>query len=111
MVKYIPDRGDIVWLEFDPQAGNEIMKRRPAVVLSPKKYNSKTNLAIVMPITSQIKGYPFECVFKLKEIKGAILADQIRSLDWKARKAKLITKAPADILQEAVDKFDLLLHA
>jgi mRNA interferase MazF len=110
MVSYVPDRGDIVWLEFDPQAGNEIKKRRPAVVLSPKKYNSKTNLAIFMPITSQIKGYPFECTFELKEIKGAILSDQIRPLDWKARKAKLITKAPADALQEAVEKFSLLLY-
>lgn len=109
MVDYVPDRGDIVWLEFEPQTGKEIKKRRPAVVLSPKQYNCKTSLAVFMPITSQVKGYPFECMFELKEIKGAVLSDQIRSLDWKARKAKLITKVPAHTLQEAVAKFSLLL--
>ncbi len=99
-----------MWLEFDPQAGCEIQKRRPAVVISPKKYNSKTSLAVFMPVTSQVKGYPFECTFKLKEIQGAILSDQIRSLDWKARRAKLITKIPGDVLEEAVEKFSLLLR-
>lgn len=88
MVNYIPDRGDIVWLNFDPQKGSEIMKTRPALVISPRKYNIKSNFAIFMPITSKIKGYPFETLIELQGKKAAILCDQIRSLDWKVRNAK-----------------------
>ena len=90
MVDYIPNQGDIVWLDFEPQKGSEITKRRPALVISPKKYNIKTNLAIFMPITSKIKAYPFEILVQIKNQQSAILCDQIRSLDWKARNASRI---------------------
>ena len=109
MVKYTPNQGDIVWLEFDPQKGKEIQKRRPALTLSPLKYNSKTGLGLFMPITSQIKGYPFEVVLDEDVIKGAILCDQIRSLDWKARKAKFIHHLSPFILTDVVAKLKTVL--
>ena len=109
MVEYVPKRGDIVWLELDPQKGKEIQKRRPALVVSPQKYNQKTGLALFMPVTSQIKGYPFECLLECKEIKGAILCDQIRSLDWKARKASYVTNLTEEELAEIIEKFTVLL--
>ena len=106
---YIPDRGDIVWLEFDPQKGKEILKKRPALVISPKNYNQKVGLSICMPITSQIKGYPFEVILDMEEICGAILADQVKSLDWKARNAKFIVRCDDKLLSEATFKLKLLL--
>lgn len=109
MVKYIPTCGDIVWLEFDPQAGKEIQKTRPAVVISPYRYNDKTGLALFMPITSQIKGYPFEVIIKEKSINGAILCDQIRSLDWRVRKAKFIMHLPSEVMVNIKAKFMPLL--
>lgn len=109
MVVYIPKRGDIVWLEFDPQKGKEIQKTRPALVISPAQYNQKTGLALLMPITSQIKGYPFEVIISLPKISGAVLSDQVRSLDWKARKAKFIATLPQDILQDVLAKLQVLL--
>lgn len=109
MVKYIPDRGDVVWLEFDPQKGKEIQKTRPALTITPKSYNQKTSLALFMPITSKIKGYPFEVLIDLAEIQGAVLCDQIRSLDWKARKAKFIARLPNFTLEVAMAKFKVLL--
>lgn len=110
MVAYVPDKGDIVWLDFEPRAGSEITKTRPALVISPRKYNSKTNLAIMMPITSQKKGYPFEIDVVTEKVKGVILCDQIRSLDWKARNAKKITKAKEEVLTSALSKVKLLLE-
>jgi mRNA interferase MazF len=109
VVGYFPKRGDVVWLEFDPQKGREIQKTRPALVISPEQYNLKTGLALFMPITSQVKGYPFEVLINAGEINGAILCDQIRSLDWKARKAKKFAQAAEDILEEALAKFKVLL--
>jgi mRNA interferase MazF len=109
MVKYVPKRGDIIWLEFDPQKGKEIQKTRPALTISPYEYNLKTDLGLFMPITSKIKGYPFEIVIDEEEIQGAILCDQIRSLDWKARKAKFITHLHNLIFEEALAKFLVLL--
>lgn len=109
MVKYVPQRGDIVWLEFDPQKGKEIQKTRPALVVSPQSYNEKTGLALFMPITSQIKGYPFEVLIEMKEIRGALLCDQIRSLDWKARKAKFAGHLPLSVFEDALAKLKILL--
>jgi mRNA interferase MazF len=109
MVTYIPNRGDIVWLEFEPQQGKEIQKTRPALVISLKAYNQKTGLALFMPITSKIKGYPFEIVLTSLEISGAILCDQVRSLDWQARNARFITAISDLILRSAVEKLTLLL--
>lgn len=109
MVAYVPNRGDIVWLEFDPQNGRVFQKTRPAVVISPHRYNKKTHLGLFMPITSQIKGYPFEVVINEKEVSGAILCDQMRSLDWQAGKARFATQISSAILEEVLAKFKLLL--
>jgi len=94
---YAPERGDLIWLDFNPVRGHEQNGRRPALAVSPKKYNAKSGLALVCPITSQIKGYPFEVMFKAKAIQGAILADQIRSVAWKERRTEKI-----DMVSEAI---------
>jgi mRNA interferase MazF len=109
MVGYAPKEGDIIWLEFDPQKGKEIQKTRPALTISPHAYNLKTGLGLFMPITSQIKGYPFEVIINKDEIQGVILCDQIRSLDWKARKAKFAMSVSPSIMEEVVAKFSVLL--
>jgi mRNA interferase MazF len=101
MAKYTPERGDIVWLNFTPQSGHEQAGRRPAVVISPAAYNKKVGLALFCPITSQVKGYPFEVALpKNSKISGVILADQIKSLDWRAREVKFIAKLPGAIVEE-----------
>ena len=88
---YIPNRGDLVWLEFTPQTGSEQAGRRPALVISPKSYNGKVGLGLFCPITSRVKGYPFEVLLpEGSAVVGVVLADQLKSLDWRARKAKLI---------------------
>ena len=110
MVKYIPNQGDVVWLNFDPQKGKEIQKTRPALVISPKKYNVKTNLAIFMPITSHIKKYPFEVEINVNNMQGAILCDQVRSLDWKEREASFITTLTDEVLEQAISKLHLLIN-
>ena len=104
MSRYVPAVGDLVWLEFNPQAGHEQAGRRPAIVLSRKEYNGKTSLAVFCPITSKIKGYPFEVLVSGQKIKGAILADQVKSFDWKGRKAKFIERADSRIVDEVVGK-------
>ncbi len=109
-MRYAPDRGDAVWLDFDSQSGHEQRGRRPAVIISPRSYNEKVGLALVCPITSQIKGYPFEVVLpKGLKIKGAILSDQIKSLDWQARKAKLIVKLPPTVVSDVLLRVSKLL--
>jgi len=107
---YIPDQGDLIWLEFNPQAGHEQAGLRPALVVSPASYNGAVGLALICPITSKIKGYPFEVLLPKKhKINGAILTDQIKSLDWRARKAKFISKAPAEIVSEAIEKIHTII--
>ena len=102
---YVPDRGDIVWLEFNPQAGHEQAGRRPALVVSAKAYNGKVGLALCCPITSQVKGYPFEVILPRKlKVSGAVLSDQLKSLDWRVRKAKRLTKAPHEVVEEVTAK-------
>jgi mRNA interferase MazF len=108
-MSYIPDRGDIIWLEFDPQKGHEQKGRRPGIVLSKKEYNQKSNLAIICPVTSKIKDYPFEVRIN-SIIQGVILSDQIRSIDWKSRNAAFIEKIPEEILKEILENIDLLLN-
>ncbi len=109
--KYIPDRGDIVWLEFSPQTGTEQLGKRPAYVLSPKSYNKKVGLAIFCPVSSKIKGYPFEVTLSSKsKISGAILVDHVKSLDWRARKATFIQKTKKNIYDEVLGKLLTLLH-
>ncbi|HEV2125939.1 MAG TPA: endoribonuclease MazF, partial [Chloroflexota bacterium] len=93
---YVPERGDLVWLSFTPQAGHEQAGRRPALVISPAVYNGKVGLAIFCPITSQVKGYPFEVPLGGGSIGGVVLADQVKGLDWRARKAEFAERAPAE---------------
>ncbi|WP_032138928.1 type II toxin-antitoxin system PemK/MazF family toxin [Rickettsia tamurae] len=109
MVNYIPEKGDIVWLDFEPQKGKEIQKTRPAVVLSPYKYNLKSGLALFAPITSQIKNYPFEVIIDFQQIKGAVLCDQVRSMDFKVRKANKILTLNEILINEIIYKLKLLL--
>ena len=109
MVIYVPDRGDIVWLQFTPQTGQEQAGRRPALTLSPKSYNQKVGLAIFCPITNQVKGYPFEVKLTQNKTQGVILADQVKSLDWKNRDAEFIDKAPAVIVNEVLDLLKTLI--
>jgi len=105
-----PERGDIVWLDFSPQTGHEQPGRRPAVVLSPVRYNTKVGLAIVCPITSQAKGYPFEVPLPERtKIVGVILADQVRSIDWRARRAKRAGRLSADVVTRALGLVRTLL--
>jgi len=107
---YVPGRGDVVWITLTPQAGHEQAGRRPAVVLSPAAYNGKVGLAIMCPITNQIKGYPFEVLIPAGlAVSGAILADQVKSLDWKARRAELICTLPAATVAEVLQKPGTLL--
>jgi mRNA interferase MazF len=107
---YVPDRGDVIWISFDPQAGHEQAGRRPAVVISPAAYNHKVGLAILCPITNQIKGYPFEVVIPQGlKVTGAVLSDQVKNLDWKARKAELLCKLPESVVNEALKKLHTLL--
>ncbi|MDA2939102.1 endoribonuclease MazF [Acidobacteria bacterium AH-259-A15] len=102
---YIPERGDIVWLQFNPQAGHEQAGHRAALVISPRTYNRRVGLALFCPLTSQVKAYPFEVVVPpgLK-VEGAILSDQIKSLDWRVRKANRICTVPSDVLEETIAK-------
>ena len=107
---YVPDAGDLVWLTFDPQAGHEQGGRRPALILSPREYNAKARLALACPITSQKKGYPFEVAISAgKSITGVVLADNIKYLDWQARKATFESKAPAVVLAEVRERLRPLL--
>ena len=107
---FVPERGDAVWLTFDPQAGHEQSGRRPAIVLSPKQYNGPTGLAILCPVTSQVKGYPFEVLLPDGlPISGAVLADQVRSLDWKVRRATRICPLPPETIDEVLGKIETLL--
>jgi mRNA interferase MazF len=109
MVIFVPDRGDIVWLQFDPQAGYEQAGRRPALTISPKSYNQKTGLGIFCPITSHEKGYPFEVKIMISKIQGVILVDQIKSLDWKIRKAEFIQKVKPEVLADVLALLDTLI--
>jgi mRNA interferase MazF len=107
----VPERGDIVWLVFDPQAGHEQAGRRPAVVLSPALYNGRTSLALVCPITSRVKGYPFEVALPPGlPVSGVILADQVKNLDWQARQAAVVGRVPPETLRQVQQKLALLLQ-
>ena len=112
MVVYIPARGDVVWLSFNPQTGREQAGRRPALVLSPQSYNGKVGLIICCPITSRIKGYPFEVPFSSDEkVTGVFLADHVRSLDWRERRAEFITHLDDDYaFNEVLDRIEALLR-
>jgi mRNA interferase MazF len=107
---YVPKRGDVVWITLNPQAGHERAGRRPAVVLSPEAYNDKVGLAILCPITSQVKGYPFEVLIPDGlSVRGVILADQVKSLDWQARSAEWICTLPAATMNRVLQKLGTLI--
>jgi mRNA interferase MazF len=109
-MNYIPDSGDIVWLTFNPQAGHEQSGRRPALVVSPAAYNEKVGLALFCPVTNQIKGYPFEVLLPENfKVTGAILSDQVKSLDWKVRKAEFSDRISQSELEEVISKIKALL--
>jgi mRNA interferase MazF len=110
MAPYVPKRGDIIWLNFNPQAGHEQAGNRPAIVLTPEEYNRKTDLLIACPITSKTKGYPFEVRLVGKKINGAVLSDQVKNLDWKVGNAQLIEQAPAETIIEVQEKLTLLIQ-
>lgn len=109
-MKYIPERGDVVWLDFDPQTGHEQAGKRPALVISPFAYNKKVGLAIFCPITSQEKGFPFEVKLpKSIKAKGVVLADQIKNLDWQQRNAVFFCKTSEEVLEEVLEKVQTLI--
>ncbi len=101
MVKknYIPGRGDLIWVNFSPQKGHEQAGRRPALVLSPKKFNVATGLALCCPLTSQEKGRAFEVLVRTEKMRGSVLTDQARSFDWRARKVEFSGKAPEAVVK------------
>lgn len=108
---YVPDRGHIVWLQFNPQAGHEQAGHRPALVVSPAAYNGRTGLALCCPITSQVKGYPFEV--RLGDnpvVTGVVLADQVKNLDWRARGVRFATEADSSVVEEVAAKLAALLR-
>jgi mRNA interferase MazF len=106
-----PDRGDLVWLDFDPQAGREQAGRRPALVLSPRAYHQHTPYAVVCPITTRVKGYPFEVVLPAGlPIAGAVLADQVKSIDRHARRIEVVGRAPEELVRDVGEKVRALLN-
>ncbi len=108
--RYLPERGDAVWITLSPQEGHEQAGRRHAIVLSPEEYNGRVGLTLLCPVTTQIKGYPFEVdVPQCLPISGVILADQVRSVDWRARNAEFICKLPAPTVAETLEKLGTLL--
>lgn len=110
LAAWTPKRGDAVWIDLNPQAGREQAGRRPALVVSSRAYNGKVGLALLCPITGRTKGYPFEVTIPdgLK-VTGVVLADQLKSLDWRVRRAAFIATLPADTVEEVLEKVSLLL--
>lgn len=108
-MSYIPERGDIVWIQMNPQAGREQAGHRPAFIVSPKTYNGKVGLALMCPITSKQKGYPFEVRVDGNTTKGVVLADQIKSLDWRARQARFEERANDETIAEVSAKIEALI--
>ena len=108
--RYTPGRGDIVYLDFDPTKGHEQRGHRPALVVSPRSYNTKSSLALFMPITRQQKGYPFEVLLPLElQVQGVVLADQLKCLDWKARNVQFVETVPDSLMEEVQAKVEPLL--
>jgi len=107
---YVPDAGDVVWVDFMPQVGHEQSGRRPAVVLSPRIYNEKASLAVLCPVTSHVKGYPFEVELPAGlSLRGVILADQLNGLDWRKRRAEKLAKLPPAVLDQVRARVAVLL--
>ena len=107
---YVPDTGDVVWLQFDPQAGHEQAGHRPALVISPANYNSKTGLMVCCPISTKVKGHPFEVVTEIDGLACAVLSDQVKSLDWKIRRAKKKAAVSDEVMLHVRAKMKALLQ-
>ena len=107
---YVPDSGDVVWLEFDPQAGHEQAGHRPALVISPANYNSKSGLMVCCPMSTKVKGHPFEVLTEVDGIECAVLSDQVKSLDWKIRRAKKKATVSTDVMVHVRAKIKALLQ-
>jgi mRNA interferase MazF len=106
---YTPDRGDVVWLNFNPQQGHEQAGVRPALVLSPKSYNQRSGLMLACPVTSKVKHHPFEVRVKTRTIDGAVLADQIKNLDWTRRDISFIARVPDEVIGRVQELITTLL--
>ncbi len=110
-MSYIPDRGDVVWTDFDPQAGHEQAGFRPALVLSRKLFNDRAGLAFCCPITGRQKGYPFEVPLPdNSDVYGVVLVDHLKSIDWRVRKVEFIAKAPDLVLVDVLTKLHTLIY-
>lgn len=109
VMSYVPEAGDIVFLDFDPQVGREQAKRRPALVITDQRYNQASGLAVVCPLTSQRKTYPFALPVKVDQVEGAVLVDQIKSLDWNGRRAEFHSRAEAGLLAKVRTYIAVLL--
>ena len=107
--RYVPDSGDVVWLEFDPKAGHEQAGHRPALVVSPASYNGKTGLMVCCPMTTRITGHPFEVLTEIDGVSSAVLSDQVKSLDWKLRRAQKKSFVSADVMAHVRAKIKALL--
>ena len=108
--KYAPERGDAVWIDFNPQLGHEQRGRRPALVISHRSYNEKVGLALLCPITSKVKGHPFEVEVASPKLNGAILSDQIKSLDWTVRNTEFIEKVDPSVLSQVLGRIEALIN-
>ena len=104
MSLYLPERGDIVWLDFDPAAGHEQAKTRPALVLTPLQFSRITGLTIVAPITSRVRGNALEVPLNVKRTQGVVICHHVKSIDFRARQIRFIEKAPASVLEEVLSK-------
>lgn len=112
VTSYVPRRADVVWLTFELKAGHEQAGRRPALVVSPEAYNNKVGLALVCPITNQAKGYPFEVTIPAGlDVRGVVLADQLKSLDWRVRAAEYLARVPSEVMGEVIGKLGVLISA
>ncbi|OAI25183.1 MULTISPECIES: endoribonuclease MazF [Methylomonas] len=110
-VSYVPERGDLVWIALDPQAGHEQAGRRPGLVITPRVYNAKVGLALVCPVTSQVKGYPFEVALPAGDrVSGVVLADQVRSVDYAARQVEKASRVDSNVLAEVLAKIEALIQ-
>jgi mRNA interferase MazF len=110
VARYVPDAGDVVWLDFDPQAGREQSKRRPALVLTDQAYNRASGLVVACPLTSKRKPYPFALPMDLNRVEGAVLVDHIKSMDWQARKAAFHSKADPALVSKVRAYLGVLLR-
>ena len=109
MVNYVPSKGDIIWIDFDPQLGKEIKKCRPSLVVSPQWYNRDAGLLLCVPITTTIKKYPFVVTTILEGKNAAVLCDQVKSFDWKMRKAELMSRASLKLIDDVMGKINAIL--